>query len=205
MKVRMAAASLMAKSVIAVPLLARAQQNHAKLFEFDPPGATTVNSPLCDPYCGTFVYANNDLGEVAGFHTDSEVVRHGFLRTPDGRFVSFDAPRAGLGAGMNQGIVANGINDLGVIVGYIEDSGYTYHSFIRYPNGRFISFDASGAGTGEYQGTAAWSINLEGATAGVFRQQLHGTRICALIRRKDRDLRSARFYFHRGLPGNLPQ
>lgn len=134
---------------------------------FDAPGAATVSSPACAPDCGTMPFANNDLGVIVGFYTDQNIVPHAFLRKPDGDILSFDAPGAGLGYGLDQGTVAFSINNLGVIAGQYQDSNYVFHGFIRYPDGSFTTYDAPGAGTGAYQGTYPCEINLEGETAGV--------------------------------------
>jgi hypothetical protein len=142
--------------------------NHPALVQFDAPGAATASSPVCAPQCGTLAYANNDLGAIVGFYTDKNIVPHGFLRTVNGTIVSFDAPGAGLGKGLDQGTVAYSINDLGVIAGQYQDSNYVFHGFVRYLDGSFKTFDAPGAGTGAFQGTLAFNINLEGATAGIY-------------------------------------
>jgi hypothetical protein len=139
-----------------------------ELIEFDAPGAGTVSLPACAPDCGTLAYANNDLGVIVGFYTDKNIVPHGFLRTPNGRITSFEAPGAGLGYGLNEGTVAYSINDLGVIAGQYQDSNYVLHGFVRYLDGSFTTFEAPGAGTGANQGTLAFNINLEGATAGIY-------------------------------------
>jgi hypothetical protein len=118
-----------------------------KLIEFDAPGAGTVTSPACGSACGTIALANNDLGVVVGYYTDSNVVPHGFLRAPNGDIVSFEAPGAGLGHGLNQGTVAYSINDLGVIAGQFQNSSYVYQGFVRHPDGFFTTFKAPGAGT----------------------------------------------------------
>jgi len=135
---------------------------------FDAPGAATVSSPECAPDCGTLPLANNDWGVIVGFYTDENIVPHGFLRKPDGKIISFDAPGAGLGHGLDQGTVAASINNLGVIAGQDQDSSYVFHGFVRYPNGSFTTFDAPGAGTGAFQGTVACYLNLEGETAGFY-------------------------------------
>jgi hypothetical protein len=144
------------------------RDHHAKLVQFDPPGTGTAVSASCGGYCGTFAYANNDEGTVVGTYTDEYVVPHGFLRTPEGHFVSFDAPGAGLGHYDDEGTVAYTINDFGVIAGQYQDSGLLFHAFIRYPNGSFVTFESPSAGTGAYTGTFAFSINIEGETAGVY-------------------------------------
>jgi hypothetical protein len=138
------------------------------IITFDAPGAGTVNSPVCAPYCGTFAYANNSLGAIVGSFTDANIVPHGFLREPDGHIISFDAPGAGLGAELNEGTVAYAVNDRGVTAGQYQDSNYVFHGFVRYPNGAFATFDAPGAGTQAYQGTLAWDINWAGTTAGTY-------------------------------------
>ena len=164
--------TLFAALAISVQLPAQGQQDdHSfgqkpKLIEFDPPGTGTVSSPVCAPSCGTQAFANNAEGTIVGSYTDANVVPHGFLRTPDGHFISFDAPGAGLGANLNQGTVAYSINDLGVIAGQFEDPNNIFHGFVRYPDGYFITFDAPGAGTGANQGTIAEGINSAGTVAG---------------------------------------
>ena len=93
---------------------------------------------------------------------------HAFIRKPDGRIISFDAPGAGLGAGLNQGTVAYSINNIGEIAGQFQDPNNVYHGFIRFRDRRFSVSEAADAGTAAYQGTFAWDINIEGASAGVF-------------------------------------
>jgi hypothetical protein len=139
------------------------------LIEFDPPGASTVPAPICEPfYCGTLPSAINDSGVIVGSYMDSNIVSHGFLRLPDGHFVTFDAPGGGQGAGLFQGTTGYGINNLGEVAGYVEDSSNVTHGFIRHADGSFTTFDAPGAGTGTYQGTYAFNINLRGETAGSY-------------------------------------
>ncbi len=96
---------------------ALAQPPKPTLTEFDAPGAATVSSPACASAlgCGTVAFANNDQGQIVGFYTDTNVVAHGFLRSPKGEFTSFDVPGAGLGAGLDQGTVAYAINDQGAM------------------------------------------------------------------------------------------
>jgi hypothetical protein len=139
-----------------------------QLTEFDPPGAATTTSDICGNYCGTFAYANNDEGTVVGSYTDEYVVPHGFLRSADGHFVSFDAPGAGLGHFQDEGTVAYAISDFGLITGQYQDAALRFHGFIRYPDGYFVTVDAPDAGTGEFSGTLAFNVNIEGETAGVY-------------------------------------
>jgi hypothetical protein len=154
--------------VLALGLSANAQNYNATIITFDAPGAGTVNSSVCAPDCGTIAYANNNLGVIVGSYTDANIVPHGFVREPDGHITSFDAPGAGLGAGLNQGTVAYAITDQGAIVGEYQDSNYLFHSFVRYPDGSFATFEAPDAGPGANQGTLAWDINWAGTTAGSY-------------------------------------
>jgi hypothetical protein len=158
---------------LAMPAQAPARDpgfDHSHIIVFDAPNAGTTSVPQCAPFCGTQPLANNDEGAIVGTYTDANVVPHGFLRTPGGDFVSFDAPGAGLGANLDEGTVAIAINDFGVIAGQFEDANITFHGFIRYRDGSFITFDAPGAGAvpGQGQGTLAYSLNLEGTTAGIY-------------------------------------
>jgi hypothetical protein len=159
--------------VLAMSAQAPAQDpafHHSRIIVFDAPNAGTASVPECAPFCGTQPLANNDEGAIVGTYTDANVVPHGFLRTPSGDFISFDAPGAGLGANLDEGTVAVAINDFGVIAGQFEDASITFHGFIRRPDGAFVTFDAPGAGAvpGQGQGTLAYSLNLEGSTAGIY-------------------------------------
>src|ERR1051326_4329715 len=46
------------------------------------------------------------------------------------------------------------INAAGAIAGSYRDGNSVYHGFVRAPDGTFTTFEALGAGTGSYQGTA---------------------------------------------------
>lgn len=145
-----------------VGILAEGTAKTGSLVEFDAPGASNA------PSLGTTAYANNDLGTVVGYYVDANVVPHAFVRAPDGKITSFDAPGAGLGAGLDQGTVAYSINDAGVIAGELQDPGNVFHAFIRFANGSYVTFDAPGAGSAPFLGTQALDINAQGETAGTF-------------------------------------
>jgi hypothetical protein len=161
---------------VSSPLFAQEQQDGrgndhgSRLIQFDPPGVgkSFLSTAACQPDCGTQAFSNNAEGAIVGSYTDENVVPHGFLRTPDGQFVSFDAPGAGLGAGLDQGTEPISINDLGVIAGQFESDKNVFHAFVRYPNGSFTTFDVPGAGSNPGQGTIAFNINLEGEIAGIY-------------------------------------
>jgi hypothetical protein len=76
------------------------QANAQKIITFDAPGAGT------GPYQGTgcFAYTDcsvliNDEGTITGYFLDANNVFHGFVRSPEGKFTSFDAPGADLTPG----------------------------------------------------------------------------------------------------------
>ncbi|MGB7821562.1 MAG: hypothetical protein WBL22_05150, partial [Candidatus Sulfotelmatobacter sp.] len=68
---------------------------------------------------------------IAGYYIDANNVNHGFLRTPDGTFTTFDALDAGTGA--FQGTTSSSINSEGAITGYYIDASDVYHGFLRNP------------------------------------------------------------------------
>jgi hypothetical protein len=114
------------------------------LTEFDVPDA----SP--SPGLGTQAFANNDLGEVVGFYTDTNVVPHGFIRAAagididgsnvqhgfvpsrEGKIATFDpADAAGTGAG--QGTRPSTDNARGEVSGWYVDGHNVDHGFVWQP------------------------------------------------------------------------
>ena len=121
------------------------------------------------PFPGTWVsaaYGINDVGAITGVFIDADSnVNHGFLRTPAGKYIRFDAP--GGGTGDWQGTQPASINLFGAITGAVFDDNYVEHAFLRTPTGKYVVFDAPGAGdnsTGWH--THASAINLSGTIAG---------------------------------------
>jgi hypothetical protein len=97
----------------------------------------------------------DDCGFVYGF------VPHGFVRSPAGKFVSFDPPGA-------TGTVATGINDNGLVAGRYCDSKGISHGFLRNSGGRYVFFDPPGSGTDGAGGTNPVAINFAGAVVGTY-------------------------------------
>ena len=167
---------LPASSLIAVATLAAigaatqiaAAGEHGRMIEFDAPGATTSVSAACGSTCGTQALANNDAGAVTGAYTDANVVSHGFLRAPDGRLESFDAPGAGTMKGADQGTFPYSINYAGDIAGAVQNAANVFHGFIRHPDRSYEIFAAPHAGTGAFGGTLVFNLNSEGDAAGVY-------------------------------------
>jgi hypothetical protein len=78
----------------------------------------------------------NAAGTVTGSYLDGNYVMHGFLRTRDGKIVTFDAPGAGSTPGTSsstwyQGTQAAAINPEGAITGYYTDKHNVVHGFLR--------------------------------------------------------------------------
>ena len=96
------------------------------------------------------------------------------------KFILFDAPDAGTGAG--QGTVTFAINPVGTITGYYLDSSNVYHGFLRAKDGSITTIDAPGAGTGPGQGTVTNTINPAGAIAGYY---CDGVTCHGLLRARD--------------------
>jgi hypothetical protein len=130
------------------------------IIKFDAPGAGTGAGQ------GTFAININSFGVAVGYFVDDNTVYHGFVRSPFGHLKTIDAPGAGAVPGSAQGTIVESINDEGTIAGQYQDANYVYHCFLRYLDGRIITFDAPGAGTGPNQGSLAVDINVEGTIAG---------------------------------------
>src|SRR5437763_332610 len=82
---------------------------------FDAPGADTTPGTGN----GTFGVSLTPNGEVEGIYVDAQGVLHGFVRSSQGIFSTFDAPGAGTGAG--QGSLPESNNTVGAIAGnYID-------------------------------------------------------------------------------------
>jgi hypothetical protein len=90
-------------------------------------------------------------------------VIHGFIRSPGGKFTSFEATGADTTAGSYNGTDATSINDSGVVTGLFYDATGIAHGFLRDPDGKFTTFDVHGAGA---NGTFPIGLNAEGAVVG---------------------------------------
>src|SRR5215475_15773110 len=131
---------------------------------FDAPGAGT------GPLQGTYALDIEPSGTTIGFVRAADDVRHGFIRSHDGRFTIFDAPGAGTGAG--QGTRAYSTNASGSITGHFTDSADTAHGYVRSNQGVITVFDAPGAGTGINRGTFPFNspnlISPDGTITGYY-------------------------------------
>jgi len=102
-------------------------------------------------------------GTILGSYFDENLALHGFLRTVDGTFTTFDVPNA-LADFPFQGTIPASINNSGMVSGFYFDT--THNSelrvFLRAVDGTFSSSDTPQLGS--FGGAA--SINSSGAVAG---------------------------------------
>jgi hypothetical protein len=150
------------------------------IITFDAPGAGTGQ------YQGTgcFAYTDcsgllNDWGAITGYYLDANNVYHGFVRSPEGKFTTFEAPGADTTPGDFNGTLPNAINDAGAITGAYYDVNGVGHGFLRSPEGEFTTFDVPGGSL--YTNPIA--LNLEGAVVGYYLNQDDVVR--AFLRRPD--------------------
>jgi hypothetical protein len=108
---------------------------------------------------GTYPVGINASMEVTGYYNVSPTAARGFLREPDGTITTFDVA----GAVWTQ---PEGINAAGDITGfYDEQAGAAVQGFLRYADGRVITFIANPA---IYLGLLPVSINDFDEVAGNF-------------------------------------
>ncbi|HWY13687.1 MAG TPA: hypothetical protein VNX86_00930 [Rhizomicrobium sp.] len=105
----------------------------------------------------TIAYGISDNGAVSGTYLDPNTnTWRGFLRTPTGKYQTFDP-----GDDNGTGIFDQGVNKSLTIVGdYTGTDGY-YHSFFRLKDGALTEFDAPGG-----YDTDTWGINKGGTMSG---------------------------------------
>ena len=127
---------------------------------FDAPGAD--HTPGSGN--GTFGVGLTPSGAIEGVFVDVNGVLHGFVRSNQGTFTTYDAPGAGTGAG--QGTLPESNNTLGAITGQYIDASNVNHGFLRNQLGSFSVFDVPGAGTSAGQGTIPLGNNNPGAIVG---------------------------------------
>jgi hypothetical protein len=143
--------------------------NESRIITFDAPGAGTSSGQGT----GCFAYTDcsviiNDWGAITGYYLDASNVFHGYVRTPEGKFTSFEAPGSDTNAGDFNGTLPNGINDAGAITGVYYDASNEGHGFLRSPEGKFTTFDVTGGSIGT---TTPIALNLESAIVGFYLDQ----------------------------------
>ena len=145
-----------------------------RIVSFNAPGADT--NPGDNN--GTYPAGINVWGAITGAYQDTNNVFHGFLRSPDGTFTSFEVPEADTSP--FNGTTPSSINDLGAIAGSYYDANGFSHGFLRRPDGKFTTFDVPGVGG---FGSTPRAMNLEGAIVGVYTDSNYSFH--AFLRRPD--------------------
>jgi hypothetical protein len=149
-------------SALFIPLDMAAQ---ATFITFDVPGSTeTVATSISAAGAITGIYTDNtNFGEP-----------HGFLRSRDGSFTTFDPPGGFVTETFPQSInAAEEITGNYVVAGDLTGP----HGFVRAADGTFTTFDAPGIGFETFYGTQPNSINSAGAIAGTYKDsvdRIHG-------------------------------
>jgi len=139
---------------------------------FDPPGSQETDIPNA---------SINDSGAVTGDYWTcsadlSACTVHGFIRTPAGGYVTFDAPGAGANGYAGGGTYPQGINNLGEVSGYYGDANSVYHGFVRSADGKITTFDVPTTCTKTpnppadcaFNGTFPANVNLLGRVTGSY-------------------------------------
>jgi hypothetical protein len=98
------------------------------------------------------------------------------VRTPGGKYSSFDVPGASADGFDGGGTYPQGINDLAEVSGYYVDANFVFHGFVRSPGGRITTYDVRTACTDTpnppadcaYEGTVPANVNLLGRVTGTY-------------------------------------
>jgi|CZKL01.1.fsa_nt_gi hypothetical protein len=105
-------------------------------------------------------------GTVTGFYVDRNNAYHSFVRHPEGRFTTFEAPNAAMDAGL--GTISYSMNPAGETVGPYFDASGVAHGFLRTREGSFTTINVPGAGIGAGQGTFPEGNNDWGQIVGQY-------------------------------------
>jgi hypothetical protein len=150
---------------------------HAFLRSPDGKFTTFVGPGACDASgaegCfGTGASNINVFGTVAAGYEDNSgnFVHHEIVRSPQGKFTTFDAPLAGTGTYQGTGCpgCSLGLNDWGGIAGTYIDGNSVSHGYLRSPDGTITSFDPPGS---QYTGCGSdcpVSLTDWGAITGIY-------------------------------------
>ena len=126
---------------------------------------TLFNDP--DAICCTTAASMNAADIVIGTFYDQNSLQHGFIRTPNGKFTTFDVA----GAISIQPIT---INDNGTIAGSFYDANSVQHGFVRNHDGNIITFDPPGSvstgvgGRSSLTGLTSIALNARDQVIGSF-------------------------------------
>jgi len=149
---------------LGIAVAASAGEGSPQFITFDAPGAGAIPGAYQGTGCLNFIDCSvvlNKHGAITGYYLAANNVYHGFVRSPEGEFTTFDAPGADTTPGSFNGTDPYAINDLGVITGAYSDVNGV-HGFLRSPEGAFTTFDVPGGSLL----TIPVALNLEGSVVG---------------------------------------
>jgi len=167
-------------------------QAQTAIVTIDAPGAGT-NGSLSQ---GTYATSISVSGVITGYFYDSTFGStfyagcHGFIRNPDGTYITFDSPMSPTNKppSVPTCVQPASINQAGVVAGWYEDASFGckfwpdtaggcggQHAFLRMRNGAFITFDAPTELQNRYDpsgntnpGTFPKSITSAGEVTGIY-------------------------------------
>ena len=137
---------------------------NGSIVAFEAPGAGS--GPGQGTGCPGCFAGLNLFGVTAATFTDSNNTNHGYIRNPDGKIVTFDAPGAGTGNFIGTGCGSDcptGLNDFGFVTGPYIDANFVFHGFVRNPEGKIVTIDPAGTA-----GTEPNAINDAGVITGFY-------------------------------------
>jgi hypothetical protein len=109
---------------------------------------------------GTAAGAVNEAGWILAAYFESNGAAHGCLYNGDRKFIKYDPPDSGKGAGQGTYFASfSGINPQGEVVGSYLDSATDWHGFLRYADGKIDEFNDPNAGP---NGGGTLGINAKG-------------------------------------------
>lgn len=131
---------------------------------------TTFEVPVAN--AGTVVFGMDTAGDLAGVYADPAVANyvHGFVRSAQGTFTTFDAPGVAATNGSHDphGTIPFRFDSAGDVVGFYTDATRASHGFIRAAGGKFTEFDVNGMGTGKYHILIPVGFDNAGEVAGLY-------------------------------------
>lgn len=126
------------------------------------PNAVAGHSSKASRVGGLLNKAKSFINKIGGSSVQSSGVFSGLSGVLNGDGGMY------FGTGGFGSVGITGINATGAITGIFTDGDSVAHGFLRASNGTVTSFDAPGAGTSSYQGTAGISINAAGTIVGAY-------------------------------------
>ncbi|HJS98217.1 MAG TPA: hypothetical protein VJ756_03940 [Terriglobales bacterium] len=124
--------------------LVRSPEGNLTTYDVPAAGTGSYQGTGC-PGCKTGL---NQWATIAGTYIDAKSVQHGYIRSRNGKFTTFDAPGAGTGSGQGTGCPSDcptSINDQGQITGVYIDANFVLHGYLRSPEGKIVTVDPAGS------------------------------------------------------------